>query len=266
MSRLKKVWLDGVGHFTGSGWCYRATGGILGSRYQLLPASASRRVLKDHDYAPTYGGTGTFERFAHQSMALSLADGMTRSELEDEYVEAFFPGTRRTNSHAVIEFPVGKQRILIPAHLLITELLLPSRRLDRFIFAPQGIDNLAMRSGEGADGVTMVAPKSAYTDGGTNTSQRLSWIVRSPSARRSWDSVLRFALGEGAISLDLPDAEATVALHAGVRGNTHYVFRCDLKTLLPLDVTGEGSPSHALRGRWGFGESLSFEKQSTRTL
>lgn len=260
MSRLKKVWLDGVGHFTSSGWCYRATGGILGSRYQLLPASASRRVLKDHDYAPTYGGTGAFERFAHQSIALSLADGITRPELEDEYVDAFFPGTRRSNSHAVIEFSAGKQRILIPAHLLITELLLPSRRLDRFIFAPQGIDNLAMRSGEGADGVTMLAPKSAYSDGGTNTPQRLSWIVRSPSARRSWDSVLRFALGAGAISLDLPDAEATVALYAGMRGDTHYVFRCDLKTLRPLDVAGEGIASPVLRGRCGFGESISLGK------
>lgn len=260
MSRLKKVWLDGVGHFAGSGWCYRATGGVLGSSYQFLPANACRRVLKDHDYAPTYGGTGTFERFAHQSIALSLADGITRPELEDEYVDAFFPGTRRTNSHAVIEFSVGKQRILIPAHLLITELLLPSRRLDRFIFAPQGIDNLAMRSGEGVDSVTMLAPKSAYTDGGTNTPLRLSWIVRSPSARRSWDSVLRFALGEGTISLDLPDAEATVALHAGVRGDTHYVFRCDLKTLRPLDVTGEGTASQVLRGRCGFGESISLGK------
>ena len=266
MSRLKKVWLDGVGHFAGSGWCYRATGGILGTRYQFLPASASRRALKEHDYAPTYGGTGTFKRFAHQSMVLSLADGMTRPELEDEYVDAFFPGTQRTNSHAVIEFSAGKQRILIPAHLLITELLLPSRRLDRFIFAPQGIDNLAMPSGDEADGVTMLAPKAAYTDGGTNTPQRLSWIVRSPSARRSWDSVLRFALGEGAINLDLPDAEATVALYAGVRGDTHYVYRCDLKTLRPLDTAGEGIASPVLRGRWGFGESLSFEKQSPRTL
>lgn len=134
---------------------------------------------------------------------------LSPSEVAPLAHELGYPG--RLTSQAFYAFQVDRLRYILPAAGLMCAMFRPFHGIAKYLFAPQGLDNLCMPHGnsEKPELMFFVPPRKAtgmQTDKAQGIANSLSWMQCFPSARQMWASVLEQAK-EGRLDVTLPNGE-----------------------------------------------------------
>jgi len=112
------------------------------------------------------------------------------------------------NGQAFFRFEAGGKHYIIPAGTLMCAMFRPFHGIAKYLFAPQGLDNLCMPYGncEKPELLFFVTPRRAtgmQEDKAQGILNSLSWMHCFPSARQMWCSVREYAM-QGRLGLQLP--------------------------------------------------------------
>lgn len=134
---------------------------------------------------------------------------LSPSEVATVAHELGYPGVLA--GQAFYAFEVDGIRYILPAAVLMCAMFRPFHGIAKYLFAPQGLDNLCMPHGniEKPGLMFFVPPRKAtgmQTDKAQGITNSLSWMHCFPSARQMWASVLEHAK-EGRLDVTLPTGE-----------------------------------------------------------
>ena len=112
------------------------------------------------------------------------------------------------------EFNWDKQRFWVPAQVLIPRLINPWSVLCKFALSSAGIDSLCVPASDVSNGLLFFQNVMNGRElSRQSILQPLLWACSSPSTRRAWNSVHRYAL-KGELAMDLPVGCARLACHS----------------------------------------------------
>ncbi len=186
-------WICGVSYTT-TGFCLRTIDGNQDEH--VRPVKELQSVLANNGNLTKIRGNTSFADWRELSTA----------ETDDLAKELGFP--TGCNGQTFYEFKVEGERYIIPAGVLMCAMFRPFHGIAKYLFAPQGLDNLCIPYGNceqpellffvGVRGTTGIQTKKAQ--GILNS---LSWIHCFPSARKMWCSVLE-QTSQARLNLRLP--------------------------------------------------------------
>lgn len=112
------------------------------------------------------------------------------------------------NGQAFYKFEAGDKHYIIPAGILMCAMFRPFHGIAKYLFAPQGLDNLCMPYGncEKPELLFFICSRRAtgmQTDKAQGILNSLSWMHCFPSARQMWSSAREHAM-HGQLGLKLP--------------------------------------------------------------
>lgn len=133
---------------------------------------------------------------------------MNQAELVATAQALGFDYVRCQHTHYIFES--GGKSYIVPAGVLLLAMFRPFHGIARFLFAPQGLDNLCMPHGnlKNPEVLFFGSPRSAtgmQLHNAQGIVNSLSWMQSFPSGRQMWSSVLEFSK-QGQLNLTLPKA------------------------------------------------------------
>jgi hypothetical protein len=117
------------------------------------------------------------------------------------------------SDHAHFSFFVNGKKYIVPAGVLICGIFRPFSGISKYLFSPQGLDDLCMPYGNCISPKMMFFLNSRYSTGiqveaAQGILNSLSWMHCFPSALQMWNSVLDYSK-KGQLDLNLPSASIT---------------------------------------------------------
>lgn len=186
-------WICGVSYTT-TGFCLRTIDGNQDEH--VRPVKELQSVLATN---------GKLTKIRRNT---SFADWreLSTEETNDLAKELGFP--TGCNGQTFYEFNVEGQRYIIPAGVLMCAMFRPFHGIAKYLFAPQGLDNLCMPYGncEKPELMFFIGSRKAtgmQVDKAEGILNSLSWMHCFPSARRMWSSSLENA-HRGQLNVTLP--------------------------------------------------------------
>jgi hypothetical protein len=166
---------------------------------------------------------------------ISFADWRELKPAETDAVAeelGFPPGC---SGQAFYGFEAEGQRYIIPAGVLMCALFRPFHGIAKYLFAPQGLDNLCIPYGncEKPELLFFITPRRAtgmQADKAQGILNSLSWMHCFPSARQMWCSVSEYAM-QGRLDLKLPIGLFQYAGSAGLLASGDVLI-CDFRIRL----------------------------------
>lgn len=133
---------------------------------------------------------------------------LTSVEIGDISRKLGFNEVLSNHTHYTFEFE-GK-RYIVPAATLMSAIFRPFHGMAKYIFSPQGLDNLCMPHGNDSNPEILffIAARAAtgmQVDKAKGILNSLSWMHCFPSGRKMWSSALEHAY-QGMLRLTLPKA------------------------------------------------------------
>ncbi len=188
-------WICGVIHTPS---CYGLRTIDENQRERLLPIGELQSTLACVGNLTKIRGTTSFSNWRE-------LNGTETKALAEEL--GFTDGC---NGQSFYEFNVGRERYLISSGALMCSMFRPFHGIAKYLFAPQGLDNLCTPYGnkEKPEVIFFIPPRTAtgmQPDKAEGIINSLSWLHCFPSARRMWCSVVENA-GAGQLKLILPKA------------------------------------------------------------
>jgi hypothetical protein len=151
---------------------------------------------------------------------------------------AAFPELRCAGeSHAVFRVPFGRWEFLVPALVLMRGLFPLIADGFAYAFTPRPLEALCILQSRAGHWTVGLPDFTGVYKGRFRRAQveALTWASLFPSARNTWNSVLR-AAAQGRMALDLPKAVARV-LPTGVRvGKTIHVTTLSVNAILATEA------------------------------
>lgn len=193
-------WICGV-KYTPSGFCLKT---INAKKMEhVRPVSELQSVLEFKGKTRAVNGNTTFSDWRE----------LTAVETDALAKQLKFPAGR--NGQTFYEFEADSNRYIIPAGVLMCAMFRPFHGISKYVFAPQGLDNLCMPYGncEKPELMFFVHPRTAagiQADKGQGILNSLSWMHCFPTARKMWSSVLEYAR-KGVLGLKLPTGKVKFA-------------------------------------------------------
>jgi len=172
-------WICGV-TYTHSGFCLRTIDGNQAEH--VRPVKELQSVLASEGKHTKIRGNTSFADWRE----------LSTEETDDLATELGFP--TGCNGQSFYKFEVEDYRYIIPAGVLMCAMFRPFHGIARYLFAPQGLDNLCMPYGNCEKPELMffvylrrtTGIQEEKAEGILNT---LSWMHCYPSARKMWNSV-----------------------------------------------------------------------------
>lgn len=178
-------WICGVNYMP-SGFCLRT---IDGNQVEhVRPVSELQSVLASEGNHKKIRGNTSFADWRE----------LSTEETDDLAKELGFP--TGCNGQSFYEFKVEEQRYIIPAGVLMCAMFRPFHGIAKYLFTPQGLDNLCIPYGncEKPELMFFIGSRRAtgmQADKADGILNSLSWMQCFPSARRLWSSSLENAHG-----------------------------------------------------------------------
>lgn len=160
----------------------------------------------------------------------------------DEYAFAFNRPASDCSTHSTWSVINGKNRLVVPALVLMRALFRPGRVLMPQLFKPQSLDDVCGFSKNNGDYYVRLN-RNLNKRGFTNLAP-LSWFYCFPTARLAWASVYH-AAKDGRLHIELPKASLKVAMRGMKVGCTIYVTHLGLLQIEALEEPAEFGAGHA---------------------
>ncbi len=197
-------WICGVTYMP-KGFCLRTVDGNQAEH--VRPVKELQAVLADDgDKLTRLRGNTSFADWRE----------LSNEETDALAIELGFP--TGCNGQTFYEFKVEDQRYIIPAGVLMCAMFRPFHGIAKYLFAPQGLDNLCIPYGncEKPELLFFIVLRNStgiQADKAEGILNSLSWMHCFPSARKMWCSAFLNAL-DGRLSLTLPNAGLNFSCHA----------------------------------------------------
>jgi|GEM_PF-2870413 Transposase and inactivated derivatives len=139
----------------------------------------------------------------------SFSDWRRMNQDEVAVVAQTFGFNEVRYDHAHYMFESDGRRYIVPAGVLMSAMFRPFHGIAKYLFAPQGLDNLCMPYGNCKNPEMLFfdslrAATGIQLHNARGIVNSLSWMHCFPSARQMWCSVLEYAK-QGRLDLTLPD-------------------------------------------------------------
>lgn len=213
-------WICGV-TYTHSGFCLRTIDGNQAEH--VRPVKELQSVLASEGKHTKIRGNTSFADWRE----------LSTEETDDLATELGFP--TGCNGQSFYKFEVEDYRYIIPAGVLMCAMFRPFHGIARYLFAPQGLDNLCTPYGNCEKpellffvylrGATGIQPDKAQ--GILNS---LSWMHCFYSAKQMWSSVLLNAW-QGKLSMTLPKGSFSFT-GRGVKSSMQRVLISEIRLRL----------------------------------
>lgn len=233
-SRMQSfVWVDGIRHLGDGQWVIDVMDDTPSEH--VLPAHALYKVASaNRTAARQWSEKRGLNRNDFPQVETNFADWL----LMDPNVAASIvaKGAAQRHRHLVFQFSTKRQRILIPACLLMSKLFSPLHDAMDYLLAPQGIETFCVPNLEcNEPGVWFKRERlNARKQERCENSRLLSWIWCFPSARATWDSVFEFA-NMGTLGLTLPMAKIVFSGSGVVVGEYLLATNITIQKLTALE-------------------------------
>ena len=158
--------------------------------------------------------------------------------------------------HKVWAFEFKRNRVLIPALVLMRALFRPNSALLNYLFRPQSLESVCTFTSGEKHRVAVLAKGIQERERTQDTIlEPLSWMCCYPSGRSLWSSA-QLGAERGALSLDLPPAEVEFVCH-GVRqgplrvpGGKIFITQMTMVTLTAPDKPFAFAAGHEKKVRF----------------
>jgi len=174
----------------------------------------------------------------------NLADWKSASLAE--WATPLVPGAKPSQDHQAFEFTVDRRRIVVPALLLIDELLGPTGQTAPYLLMPHGLEALCVPAiGDACASICFATDVDNYLQNSRGrTCKFLSWVWSFPSARDAWNSVYEYANNDACLGLRLPKAQLSVVIQGVEADNVFLATHLVVQRLKALEEPFEFAATH----------------------
>lgn len=154
------------------------------------------------------------------------------------------------NNHAHFSFLFKGNKYIVPAGVLMCAMFRPFSGISKYLFSPQGLDNLCMPYGNCISPKMMFFMSSRYsvgiqTEAAQGILNSLSWMHCFPSGLQMWGSVLDYSK-KGRLDLTLPKAKIKFHIAGSLlESGEVMVYEARIRILEPLEIPFEHFSEHS---------------------
>jgi hypothetical protein len=163
-----------------------------------------------------------------------------------EWATPLVPGAELSRGHQAFEFTVDRRRIVVPALLLIDELLGPTGQTAPYLLMPHGLEALCVpANGDACVSICFATDVDNHLQNSRGrTCKFLSWVWSFPSARDAWNSVYEFANNDACLGLRLPKVQLSVVIQGVEVDNVLLATHLVVQRLKALEEPFEFAATH----------------------